>query len=167
MLWNVLLHSERNVLKLGHHRLVRYPSCPQVIRKAHSSNDGLPVAPQLASVSSPEDANEARSWISRFKSQAIMRGSVEMSFSRSSGPGGQVRDKTCIAPHSKAHRKIFTGHQNVNKVNTKATLRCPIDLPWIPLWARNELRKSVRYMILLWGFIDIHSVSHTTCHHPK
>ena len=141
MLWDVL---ERNVLKLGHHRLVRYPIFPQVIRQAHSSNNGLPVAPQLASVSSPEDANEARLWISRFKSQPIMRELVEMSFSRSSGPGGQVREAMSLYLVQRLNWKIFTGQQNVNKVNTKATLRCPIDLPWIPLWARNELKKSVR-----------------------
>lgn len=33
--------------------------------------------------------------------------------------------------------------QNVNKVNTKATLRVPIMAPWIPPWAREYIKKSV------------------------
>ena len=34
--------------------------------------------------------------------------------------------------------------QNVNKVSTKATLRCPIHSLWIPLWAREQIKKTVR-----------------------
>ena len=34
-------------------------------------------------------------------------------------------------------------HQNVNKVNTKVTLRCPLSSDWIPLWAHDYLKKSV------------------------
>jgi len=48
---------------------------------------------------------------------------VTMSFSRSSGPGGQ----------------------NVNKVNTKATVRCALDVPWIPAWAKTVLAKDPHY----------------------
>src|SRR6202008_4296387 len=42
-----------------------------------------------------------------------------------------------------AHR--ITGHceQNVNKVNTKATVRCALDSTWIPSWARDGIRESV------------------------
>ena len=47
--------------------------------------------------------------------------------------------------------------QNVNKVNTKATLRCPIDTPWIPLWARDHLKKTVR---------SSHSTSYSFCDSP-
>ncbi|EDR04026.1 uncharacterized protein LACBIDRAFT_330957 [Laccaria bicolor S238N-H82] len=69
---------------------------------------------------------EARAWVEKFKAVSTLRGvgGVEMMFSRSSGPGGQ----------------------NVNKVNTKATLRCPTNAPWIPEWARKELVKSSHYV---------------------
>jgi peptidyl-tRNA hydrolase ICT1 len=48
---------------------------------------------------------------------------------------------------------LFDAPQNVNKVNTKATVRCQIDAKWIPPWARAELRKSVS------GFFSIGSAS--------
>jgi peptidyl-tRNA hydrolase ICT1 len=88
MLRHILLHPERNILKLS------LPSTnlnSALVRKAHSNSNILPAAPQLCFLTSPEETDEARSWISRFKSQPISRGSVELSFSRSSGPGGQVR----------------------------------------------------------------------------
>jgi len=114
------------ILSLTKNRLLRL-SLPTVgswvIRKAHSDNNTLPIPPQLASLTSSEETDAARTWIARFKVQPITRASVQLSFSRSSGPGGQ----------------------NVNKVNTKATLRCPIDSPWIPMWARTELKKSPYY----------------------
>lgn len=137
MLRNVLLHPGRKLLKL---RSPTFGSPGSWLpREAHSNNSALPAAPQLAFLTSPEETNEARAWISRFKSQPITRGSVELSFSRSSGPGGQV----CATVRSRIQRQFLISKQNVNKVNTKATLRCPVDSPWIPLWARNELKKSV------------------------
>ena len=33
--------------------------------------------------------------------------------------------------------------QNVNKVNTKATVRCSVQSRWIPAWAREALKRSV------------------------
>ncbi|KAJ7082843.1 hypothetical protein B0H15DRAFT_912135 [Mycena belliarum] len=96
-----------------------------VTRYTHTgSSRSLPVPPPLAALESPEDASLARAWISKFRATQVPKGSVELSFSRSSGPGGQ----------------------NVNKVNTKATLRCRIDEPWIPLWAQPELKRSPYYV---------------------
>ncbi|KAI3615986.1 peptidyl-trna hydrolase domain protein [Moniliophthora roreri] len=83
----------------------------------------LPTPPHLSTLGTPEDSSKARAWINQFKDQSIPRNLVELSFSRSSGPGGQ----------------------NVNKVNTKATLRCSASAEWIPLWARSELIKSPQY----------------------
>ncbi|GLB41008.1 putative RF-1 domain containing protein [Lyophyllum shimeji] len=89
-------------------------------RPAHS----LPIPPRLSALVTPEDTVKARSWISNFKTQSIPKASVELSFSRSSGPGGQ----------------------HVNKVNTKATVRCPLDSPWIPEWARPVLKEDPHYV---------------------
>ncbi|KZV72631.1 hypothetical protein PENSPDRAFT_575865 [Peniophora sp. CONT] len=84
---------------------------------------GLPAAPTLHNLVHSDDMRQASEWISRFQRSKVLKEHVEITFSRSSGPGGQ----------------------NVNKVNTKATLRVPLDLPWIPLWARDELRKSPHF----------------------
>ncbi|EEB96609.1 hypothetical protein MPER_04231, partial [Moniliophthora perniciosa FA553] len=84
----------------------------------------LPTPPHLSTLGTLEDSSKARAWINQFKDKSIPRNIVELSFSRSSGPGGQ----------------------NVNKVNTKATLRCSVSAEWIPVWARSELIKSPHFI---------------------
>lgn len=52
----------------------------------------LPLPPSIKSVDTPEETVVARAWQTSFKEHsAIPLGLVETSFSRSSGPGGQVR----------------------------------------------------------------------------
>jgi peptidyl-tRNA hydrolase ICT1 len=87
MLRNILL-SQRNLLNLS--LPTARSSISSRLRGAHSNSNSLPAAPQFTYLSSPEETDEARAWISRFKSRSITKESVEMSFSRSSGPGGQV-----------------------------------------------------------------------------
>ncbi|KAL2014084.1 hypothetical protein VTN00DRAFT_1609 [Thermoascus crustaceus] len=69
-----------------------------------------------------EALRAAREWLSKLNSQTIPRQICDVSFSRSSGPGGQ----------------------NVNKVNSKATLRVPFSslLPLVPSLLHPELRAS-------------------------
>ena len=88
MLRKVILYTDRKLLKLN----VQYlgSPIPSVVRKTHSSSNAPPAAPQLAALTSSEETDEARSWLARFKTQPITRGLVDLSFSRSSGPGGQV-----------------------------------------------------------------------------
>ncbi|KAG1761495.1 hypothetical protein EDD22DRAFT_895854 [Suillus occidentalis] len=33
--------------------------------------------------------------------------------------------------------------RNVNKVETKVSARCRVDAPWIPIWARESLARTV------------------------
>ncbi|OKL60447.1 hypothetical protein UA08_04328 [Talaromyces atroroseus] len=71
------------------------------------------------------DLHSAREWLANFNANSIPRGLCAISFSRSSGPGGQ----------------------NVNKVNSKATLRIPLSslLPLVPPILHQNLRVS-RYL---------------------
>ncbi|KAK2462961.1 hypothetical protein APHAL10511_005013 [Amanita phalloides] len=94
------------------------------LKHFNHASDTLPTPPFLRSVDSPEDKIAARSWIAQFKKLAVPKRLVKFTFARSSGPGGQ----------------------NVNKVNTKASLRCNVDAAWIPAWARPQLRRSSHYV---------------------
>ncbi|KAJ7056584.1 RF-1 domain-containing protein [Mycena amicta] len=91
-------------------------------RQAHTGT--IPIPPQLPSLVSVQENASARAWIAQFRAAQIPKTAVSLSFSRSSGPGGQ----------------------NVNKVNTKVTLRCPINEAWIPLWAKVVLQRSPHYV---------------------
>ncbi|KAF9516907.1 hypothetical protein BS47DRAFT_1291554 [Hydnum rufescens UP504] len=70
------------------------------------------------------EALVARDWLERFSKRPLQRSDVQLGFARSSGPGGQ----------------------NVNKLNTKAIARCPIDSPWIPFWTRENLKSTPAYV---------------------
>ncbi|KAJ5551164.1 hypothetical protein N7535_000893 [Penicillium sp. DV-2018c] len=72
-----------------------------------------------------QDVQIAREWLRTLNAKSIPRNICEISFSRSSGPGGQ----------------------NVNKVNSKATLKVPLDtlLPLVPRLVHPTLRAS-RYV---------------------
>ncbi|RAH78172.1 hypothetical protein BO86DRAFT_321427 [Aspergillus japonicus CBS 114.51] len=71
---------------------------------------------------SEDDLSAARQWLASFSSQTIPRDICEVSFSRSGGPGGQ----------------------NVNKVNSKATLRVSLDslLPLVPRVLHSPLQAT-------------------------
>ncbi|KAJ6019172.1 hypothetical protein N7522_001239 [Penicillium canescens] len=82
----------------------------------------LRVLPQLRYFTTRSDVQVARDWLTGLNRQTIPRHICEVSFSRSSGPGGQ----------------------NVNKVNSKATLKVPFDslLPLVPPLIYQSLRTS-------------------------
>ncbi|KAF1946686.1 hypothetical protein EJ02DRAFT_217451 [Clathrospora elynae] len=79
-----------------------------------------------SSSASNDALQAARTWLTKLHAEAIPLKSIgELSFSRSSGPGGQ----------------------NVNKVNSKATLKVPLDtlLHHVPAALHGEIRQS-RYV---------------------
>ncbi|KAI8939520.1 hypothetical protein NX059_003290 [Plenodomus lindquistii] len=78
------------------------------------------------SSASDQELAAARTWLTKLHAESIPLKTIgELSFSRSSGPGGQ----------------------NVNKVNSKATLKVPLDalLQHVPTAIHGELKRS-RYV---------------------
>ncbi|KAJ7202938.1 hypothetical protein C8J57DRAFT_398790 [Mycena rebaudengoi] len=59
-------------------------------KRTHSGSSGIPIPPCLVALQSAEETAQAREWIGRFGSVNIPKSSVDLFFSRSSGPGGQV-----------------------------------------------------------------------------
>jgi len=116
---------------------------PQRIRCIQTTGvvQGLPKPPALLKLTNEQENSEAMDWVTKFtaSSTPIPRNLVELSFSRSSGPGGQVRWIWFIFIRLRRWPII----KNVNKVNTKATARCSVNSPWIPKWAVPALTTCV------------------------
>ncbi|KAA8622630.1 RF-1 domain containing protein [Pyrenophora tritici-repentis] len=90
------------------------------VRHTHSSSSST------GGSASDDELQAARKWLAELHAEAIPLQSIgELSFSRSSGPGGQ----------------------NVNKVNSKATLKVPLDtlLRHVPVALHSDIRRS-RYV---------------------
>ncbi|KAF2835913.1 hypothetical protein M501DRAFT_1026451 [Patellaria atrata CBS 101060] len=85
-----------------------------------------PVSKSCCSACSEEEVSKAREWLEKLDPDTIPKQIGDVSYSRSSGPGGQ----------------------NVNKVNSKATLRLPLDqlLMHIPKLLHQGIRESRYYV---------------------
>ncbi|KAK4047999.1 hypothetical protein OIV83_005033 [Microbotryomycetes sp. JL201] len=94
-------------------------------RPTSSAATSAPRAPSLDALGSQDDMKLARAWIEQLRElnpDALPRDAVDVSYSRSSGPGGQ----------------------NVNKVSTKATVRLLLNRSksFVPAYAIRNLSKS-------------------------
>ncbi|CAI6338963.1 unnamed protein product [Periconia digitata] len=101
-------------------------------RSGHGSGSGS----SSNSNSDDDQLEAARTWLGQLHAETIPRSIGELTFSRSSGPGGQ----------------------NVNKVNSKATLKLPLDalLHHIPSPLHAHIRAS-RYVTLKSNAFVIHA----------
>jgi peptidyl-tRNA hydrolase ICT1 len=87
------------------------------------------------------EQDTARTFLKRFNVSNIPRETCEVTFSRSSGPGGQ----------------------NVNKLNTKATLRLRHSkAQWIPEFIRSQLSLHASAYVTKEGDLLMHSQRHRT-----
>ena len=62
----------------------------------NEARPGLPKPPSISELATEQDTEEARTWATQFVNVRVPKEAVDFSFSRSSGPGGQVRG--CIQP---------------------------------------------------------------------
>jgi hypothetical protein len=93
---NILQTSPINLMFLLPHRHVLNRSRALVayrLRVFHASAPvfSLPIPPALSNLENKADIAGAREWLNAFRSATVPRNLVELSFARSSGPGGQVR----------------------------------------------------------------------------
>ena len=56
----------------------------------NEARPGLPKPPIISELVTEQDTKEARTWVNQFVNTKVPKEIVEFSFSRSSGPGGQV-----------------------------------------------------------------------------
>jgi len=83
------------------------------LRTFHANAPGLslPIPPALLSLETKADTASAREWLDAFKVVTVPRNMVELSFARSSGPGGQV----CQSP---------LRHRNIPSVDLPHSTEC-------------------------------------------
>ena len=68
-------------------------SCLKFFSRNFHGNEarpGLPKPPIISKLVTEQDTEEARTWVTQFVNVKVPKESVDFSFSRSSGPGGQV-----------------------------------------------------------------------------
>jgi peptidyl-tRNA hydrolase ICT1 len=108
---------------------------PTAVRRAYSSAS--------ARSATDDELQVARTWLAKLHAEAIPLKSIgELSFSRSSGPGGQNVNKYDTL--------IFLTPRYANltqRVNSKATLKMPLDalLQHVPAAIHGEIKRS-RYV---------------------
>jgi len=82
---------------LSYHHALNRSRTPRILRlrtcgfHANAPRLSLPIPPALLSLETKADGAGAREWLSVFRNATVPRNLVELSFARSSGPGGQVR----------------------------------------------------------------------------
>jgi len=77
-----------------HHALNRSRASTTFRLRAFHANAprlSLPIPPALSSLETKADTAGARGWLNAFRDAPVPGDLVELSFARSSGPGGQVR----------------------------------------------------------------------------
>lgn len=97
---------------------------------------------RFASRSADSDLELARKWLTSLSPSTIPRHIGHVSFSRSSGPGGQnVNKSVLLRSPAKLCRTNSGGHR---RVNSKATLKVPLAalLPLVPRLLHPELQAS-------------------------
>lgn len=93
---NLLQTPHTNLMSLPSYRHALNRSCPSAtlcLRAFHANAPrlSLPLPPVLSSLETKTDTAGAREWLDAFRTASLPRNIVELSFARSSGPGGQVR----------------------------------------------------------------------------
>lgn len=72
------------------HQLKPSVNVVQYFRRHYSIPRSLPGPPQIKELKGHEESSAAKSWIAEFRKLDLPRDLVQWTFSRSSGPGGQV-----------------------------------------------------------------------------
>lgn len=96
-------------------------------RGIRTSSEGLPAPPPLSSLVTSQDMQEARQWIEHFRIASIPKDVVEITFSRSSGPGGQVCARSPLRINSGPGRMT---PPSLRRMSTKSIRKQPCDAPW-------------------------------------
>ncbi|MDI1485040.1 MAG: hypothetical protein OHK93_000174 [Ramalina farinacea] len=101
------------------------PSLQQVTSQHHFGTSNRLADPRPLDAESEEEHRQARQWMNDVDVKEIAKSMCDISFSRSSGPGGQ----------------------NVNKVSSKATFRLDVDrfLPQVPKLLHESIKSSRYY----------------------
>lgn len=106
----------------------------------------LHLAPRIASSHTESEAEQrnAREWLKNFNTNTVPRSLCEISFSRSSGPGGQNVNKYVVL---KRLSLIIISLTIETRVNSKATLRVPMKdlLGLVPSLLHHRIRASQYY----------------------
>ena len=95
------------------------PRVQLVVRTARHRTDhslratSLPTPPPLSNLATSKDATAARDWLTRFRGCPIPRAAVDITFSRSSGPGGQVCPPPCPFFLPVAYRTVMEDRMSI------------------------------------------------------